>query len=199
MSYAIMFSGPHAIGKSSTGRAVRDTISDSLLFMDSNVGMIATEVGFDLNANPTPKEILEFQKIVLKRNLELYRIVKEYPSIWSRSPLDFLVYTVMGLKGCEDQEVKEQLNEFIAACQRATMENTRVLIIPAANLDEPYEDKPNRPVFNEAQKAYRKEYYDLLCHYASSLGTSVKVLHVPVEYQYKERVEYIMKELSALT
>lgn len=190
-SKRIMFAGPHCIGKSTTAEQLAARFPE-FLYIPSFVSRLAKDNGYDLNSNPTPTDVLGFQKKVLKAFSMHYQITDEVPTIYDRSPLDFAAYTMLEL---DHTELYASAIKYKYGCIERTNSCCDILIIPQADLDLAYEDKYNRPSFSEDQKRYRKQFAQNINEYARHLVPNIEVIRVPKEYQFEDRIDYICEKL----
>lgn len=183
----VMFTGPHGIGKSQTCMKLNKA-RPHYLYIPSFAGPVAKRMGFDLNKPHTPDQLIEYQERVLEVFLESYKMTASVDTIYDRSPIDLAAYMAMGLP---HWRYSERVADFAKRCILATREYCDILIYPEADLTEQMEDKYNRP------KAYDREAFDhRIDYYVSQLHSNkVKVIDVPKEYQYDERVNYILKRI----
>jgi hypothetical protein len=196
MPKTIMISGPHAIGKSTTAEKL--ATKHDFLFVSSFAGKIAKDMGYDLNNNPNPKEILAYQWKLLRAFQMHFEATAETDTVYDRSPLDFAVYTIMEFQKRDGYGtyVKE-VAEYVKECFKTTDGYCSLLVIPEADLDAAYEDKGNRPTFSEEQVQYRKNYERILKLYAGDLELA-DILIVPADKQYDERVQFISEAIEKL-
>lgn len=189
-----MISAPHAVGKSTTAQKLADRYG--FLFVSSFAGKIAKEMDYDLNKERTPEQILEYQHRLLKAFQMHYEATDDVDTVYDRSPLDFAVYTVMEIrKHDHDGRYVKRVAAYVKECIETTDGYCDFLIIPEANLEEPYEDKDNRPSFSTEQIVYRKTYSLILDFYVTDL-TLTKVVRVPIDKQYDERVQFINEAIN---
>lgn len=184
----IMITGPHAIGKTTTATKLYEKHPD-YMFLPSVAGKIAKDMDYDLNDNPTPQETLAYQKRLLTAFQMQYETTLELDTVFDRSPLDLAAYLYLQLKNVI--ELQDEVQKYIQQCILTTMGYCHYLIIPEADLEEPYETKGNRPAYSEEQVLYRKEYIELVKKWAEDTKHLCKVIHVPVDKQYDERIKFI--------
>lgn len=198
MALRIMITGPHGIGKTDTAIKLSNQSRPPLIHMPSMAGQIAKEMNYDLNNNPTPLERIAYQEALLKALVFQYKCVEKTHVIFDRSPIDLMAYLALSIKD-EDmtKEITERLDAYGEACREATEKYCDVLILPEADYSAAYDKKDNRPDFSEEQVKFRAEYALFSKMLASMLTRKVKVLVVPGQYQFDERVEYIVKTMNA--
>lgn len=185
-----MFSGPHGIGKSVTAKKVAE--ATKTMFVTSVAGVVAKHMNFDLNKPYDPMDAARYQYEVLRVLRYIYEATEHGDTVFDRSPLDSAVYLTMAFR--EDPEYDDIVKEYTEKCITLTNEHCHVLVIPEADLTQEYEDKHNRPTYSSAQASYRQDYADLLDYYAEQV--KCQVIRVPVDKQYENRFNYIMKELA---
>lgn len=193
-----MLSAPHATGKSTTAKALVDKWPTEMkpFYVSSHAGIVAKRMSFDLNKEYTPDQVCAYQDEVLNSAIFLYKCTGETLSVFDRSPLDFLAYSILALK---DKSKDDWLVEYQEKCLAATVKYCGVLFIPECDLTQPYEEKENRPKFDESQIAYRTNYLNLIVFYATTIIEKVPVIVIPTEYQYERRVEFILRKLKVTT
>lgn len=190
--YKIMISGPHAIGKSTTAENLAAKL-EGYTYSPSMAGKIANELKYDLNDGPTPEQVLAYQKVLLESYKTHYALTREVKNVYDRSPLDFAAYTVMEI--AINREYDEEVTKYLENCIKATDKYCDYLIIPFADLKGPYEDKDKRPKFTEKQIEYRSNYMEVVFSLIKFLKNT-KVIFVPIDKQFDERVEYIYNKLE---
>lgn len=188
-----MISGPHAIGKTTTAKAIAEK-TDSLL-VGSIAGFVAQRLKYKIDNNPANIDTAKYQQEVLNGFELVCEATYGNNRVFDRSPLDFTVYLALALRG--DLSLHNSImHHYSRRCIELTNRHCDVLILPQADLNETYESKPGRPAFTEKQKQFRKDYSEMLNLYRLSIDSRVKVFNVPVDKQYEKRVKYIMKGLD---
>jgi hypothetical protein len=191
MTDTIMIAGPHAIGKSTTATALSAALDYGMV--GSIAGPLAKRLRFDLNENPKPVDIAKYQ-LELEKAFELVLIATDsMKTVYDRSPLDLAAYTTLGLR--DNPELDDFLKSYVDTCIHMTSRYCDVLILPEADLEAPYEDKGNRPKFDEDQAQYRTDYAGLIDYYVERLAATVKVIRIPAIKQYGARVDFVLEQL----
>ena len=195
MPLRIMISGPHAIGKTTTAKALVKAFP-TLTFIPSLATTVANELDFDLNKNPSQEEIMNYQERLLASYKFHFELTEKTNSIYDRSPLDLMAYLALGIGDEASPEMLERVGKYGAKCADLMMKHCDCLILPEADLTEKYDSKEKRPECTPEQIKYRSDYTTLINHCAASLESRVKVVKVPAEFQYEERVDYLVKQLT---
>lgn len=190
MCNRVMFAGPHGIGKTTTAKQIAE--HTDYMLVTSVANKVAKSMRFDLNAKFNPMDAAKYQYEVLKVLGFIYEATEYGDTVFDRSPLDSAVYLTMALR--DNPEYTDLIHEYTDSCVALTNKYCHVLVIPEADLTQPYEDKDNRPRFDEKQAEYRQDYMDLLDHLAEKV--TCQVIRVPVDKQYKKRFNFIKKALA---
>jgi hypothetical protein len=192
----IMLTGPHAIGKSATATNLANLMG-GYFFVPSFAGAVAKKMNFDLNKPYTPEQLIAYQRGVLDAFLMSYEATAEMNTVYDRSPLDFLAYMALAfINNPEYNSLIEDFEDYEAACLNAVNKFCDYLILPEADLAEAYEHKHNRPKFDATAAKQRLEYTDTVKSYFTLLDGVKRVITVPFQYQYEDRVNYILKEIA---
>lgn len=187
-----MLSGPHAIGKSETARKLSANLN--YVFVTSIAGFLAKKESYDIN-NACAYDIISYQNELFSTFEAIHEAMKENRCVFDRSPLDFAVYNIIQLEKLT-QNYKGLMKSYAEECIKLTVQTCDLLIIPEADLEEEYEHKDGRPACDEGFVKYRERYVELLNQLvAATEECGVKVIRVPAEHQYEERLEYIYKEM----
>jgi hypothetical protein len=189
-----MFTGPHGIGKSTTAKGLYRCLPGDYLFIPSFAGAVAKRYNFDLNKPFNMEALLDYQWMVLETFKMSYEITAAMNTIYDRSPIDFAVYATLALEG--KPTYAAHLNQYWNACKAATLDYCDILIIPEADLTAGYENKGNRPEFNEAQIEVRKHYTKLVDDMVPLVEEKVRIVRIPIEHQNQDRVTFLLKELK---
>jgi hypothetical protein len=180
-----MFTGTHGIGKSATAEKLAKELGYS--YIPSFAGPVAREMGFDTNQPHTPEQVFEYQWEVLKTFVKSF---EENPhAVYDRSPNDLMVYISFALMENLSKNFGEAIS-FTEACYAATKEYCDLLILPQADFNLPMEEKFNRPV------SYNREKFSEIISLACGKSEPKRKLIVPVEYQYDDRLQYILREIN---
>jgi deoxyadenosine/deoxycytidine kinase len=194
MARSIMISGPHAIGKSQTAKEISDRIG--YLFVTSVAGLVAQKLEYRFDEKPSTYQVIRFQKELTKITEFIYAATILADTIHDRSPLDFAAY--LTLKLSHTTMLDNVISTYQDFCIELTNEFCDVLVIPQADLEEPYEDKLGRPKFTKEQIDFRKNYSEELERLISRLDTKVAIIRVPEDKQYDKRVAHILHDLARM-
>jgi hypothetical protein len=194
MPLRIMITGPHAIGKTTTAKALVKKFP-SLTFVPSLATVVANELNYDLNKKPSHEEIMNYQERLLQAYKFHFELTGKTNSIYDRSPLDLMAYAGLGLGDDCSEEMLERVGQYSAKCADLMMQHCDCLIIPECDLSEKYDSKEKRPEWEPAQAKLREQYVHIVEHCADSLRHRIRVIKVPSQYQYEDRVEYLAREL----
>lgn len=186
----LMLCGPHNIGKSQTCEKLTEILS-GFKYVESPVSNIAKEMGYNLNANPAPKQVIDFQWRVLKEFEQLY-LENSRNTIFDRSPLDLIGYMTLALR--DKPEYDLDLLNYCLAALADTEKYCDILVYPEADLTAPIEDKYNRPTDLQAREDLAANIY----YNFRYVVRSRKKIYVPETEQYERRVKFIVKELGEL-
>lgn len=192
MAQTIMLSGPHGIGKTETAKKVCSQLTDAM-FMPSIAGLVAKQLNYDLNKKPTLNEVIAYQETMLDSVLFMYEATELVDTVYDRSPLDLATYLTMKLR--DYPEYDKTLLSYVERAVELTKKHCDILVLPQADLSLPYDDKGNRPSFGDDQLLYRSDYRDILDALADEVSPMINVIDVPMEYQYEDRVQYIMDRI----
>lgn len=198
----IMFAGPHGIGKTTTAQKLAEK-ANGFEFKTSIAGQVAKDTGFNLCEDPDYYDVTEFQKELLTKHNEIYE-AQTGNCIYDRSPLDFAAYHGLAFErhvaGSHNVGCLGSWVTYYQRCLEAAIKHSTHIIIPEADLTEEYPEKYGRPSFSVDENMARQRFYSMVYGYSSVLKNAYdkEVLVVPVEYQYDDRVDYILKQWSWL-
>jgi nicotinamide riboside kinase len=192
MPRCIMISGPHAIGKSTTARALASSLE--AMFMASIAGPVAQKMKYEIDKNPQPVQVIEYQYEVLKCVEFMYDATALVDTVFDRSPLDSAAYLHLALR--DDPAFDKVTDEYINLCVQLTNEHCDYLVLPYADLSTPYDDKLGRPTYTPEQMNFRYDYSRVLERLVSRLDPTVNVIIVPDDKQYERRTKYILDVLK---
>jgi hypothetical protein len=192
MGRTIMISGPHAIGKSHTAKSLAYELGYASI--GSTAGFVAEKMHYKFG-EALPLEIAEYQGQVAKAFEFVMEATKECDTVFDRSPLDFATYLTMELGKTPDFDTV--IKSYQEYCVELTKKYCDVLILPMADYSESYDIKAGRPAFNMEQVNYRQSYADLLEYFVEQLPKdNIKVITVPIDKQYGQRVNYLLARLK---
>lgn len=196
MVKSIMFAGPHATGKSTTVETLVEGELRDYTFVKSAASDLSLTLGYNIGET-TALQLGKYQDAVMNKALIEYQNSKDIKAIYDRSPLDFICYTKLAL---EDLDIIPASNPFFnryeMLCLAMINRYCDVLILCETNLEEEYEVKQGRPAPSLEQSEFRKRYRDELNSLLGKLSPTVKVIRVPLDKQYEDRVWYILDELE---
>jgi hypothetical protein len=188
-----MFTGVHSIGKSASAIKLAKTLP-SYLYIPSFAGPVAKRMGFDLNQPHTTEQLIDYQERVLETFVESFKVTHGTDVIYDRSPNDLAAYMVTGIfNSNHNYKHLSAANSFVNRCLEATRTYCDVLVYPEADLNVPIKFKPNRPLGVEYD---RVQFDKILDYYTHAVSKTVKVIDIPMEYQYDDRINFILKELK---
>lgn len=190
----IMFTGPHAIGKTTTAKKLAEKLGGNHLFIPSFVGAVATKCGFDLNKPHTVNQLFSFQNRVFDTYEMSYEATSQVATVYDRSPVDFIAYMTLALR--DKPEYATALKAYVDRCLDLTNKYCTMLVIPRADVSETYEAKHNRPDFTEEQVRVRSDYYDIIDYYLDRVHKKIHVVDIPVEYQFDKRLNFILEYIN---
>jgi hypothetical protein len=184
-----MMCGVHGIGKSATAIKLNKHLPD-YLYIPSFAGPVAKRMGFDLNQPHTADKLMQYQERLLEVFIESYKATTYVPTIYDRSPIDLAAYMTYAQNNHNLPLVA--VNKFTRRCVEATQEYCDILVYPEADLSEAMEAKSNRP------SAYDRTEFDRIIDSFVMLipNDKPKVIDVPVQYQYQDRVNYILEQIK---
>lgn len=190
MPKRIMFTGPHAIGKSSTAKKLAD-INSFFIYVPSVAGLVAKYLGYDLNDKPSLQQTFDYQVALLDALVDQYKGNDEddVTYIYDRSPIDLMVYMTMAFAGKEDMD--NSLFCYFKECYNTLIKYCTLLVLPQADLSEPYENKPNRPIASNPiyDRVKYSEMVDAVLKVP--LLKDLNVIRIPKEFQYDTRVNFL--------
>ncbi len=187
----VMLTGAHGIGKSATALNL-SKLQPEFLYIPSFAGSVAKRLGYDLNKNPTPEEAVVYQENVLNIFVESYKATACVHSVYDRSPIDLAAYCRVALQDIPGYE--KYIAFYTRRCLEATIEYCDVLVYPDFDKTEDMEPKYNRPT---GDKWNRTEFDKLIDSLVQKVAHSkLKIIDVPAEYQYADRVDFIWNKLK---